>query len=230
MSEGIPSWLVGAGLDTDMAGDSTGFASRRFWMQKGSERDIIFLTEGNAAPVIWEHQVKLGFSKTAWLNFFSCLQMVGENCPICEWADTHDGQFKRYKAAFFTIVDCAEFTDRSGKKRKNERRMFCAKKETSEVLKRLYLRRLENDEGLKGAMYKVYRTNSDTSSSVGEQFEFLKMVDIAAYPEVEEFDYADILSPEPEKMAAAAARLRRESGVDDSGSTVEEGTETGVKF
>jgi len=216
-TSGVPAWLVGEGLATDMTGDpATSGPNLRYWMPKGTDRKIVFLTEGNTAPVIWEHQVKLGFGKRAWQNWITCTQSLGIKCPVCEWSKRHDEQFRRYKGVFFTIIDCAEFEDRAGKKRQNERRLLCAKKDVAEILKRKYLQRLEADQGLKGAMFDVYRTNKDTSANVGEQFDFVKVVDLAAFPEVDEFNYAEMLQPNLEKAKVAIAQLLGDEDAESS--------------
>ena len=89
---------------------------------------------------------------------------------------------------------------------------MCCKKDTAEILKRKYLARLESDEGLKGAMFKIYRPNSDKSASVGEDFEFRKMIDLSTLPDSNEVDYISLLQPSAEKVNEAYARICRENG------------------
>ena len=137
MSEESSSWYVGSGLDTDMKGDFRGGgASNRFWMPKGTSRKIIFLTDGDKAPVLWEHRVKLGGS---FKNWFTCVRPLGIPCPLCAWAQGHNGAGARYKGAFFTVIDTNEFVDKAGKKRSNEKRLFVAKENVAEKLKRHYI-------------------------------------------------------------------------------------------
>ena len=121
-----------------------------------------------------------------------------------------------------------EFVDKAGKHRKDLKKLMACKKDTAEVLKRQYLKRLEASQGLKGAMYEVYRTNSEKSASVGETFEFVKMVDLVALPDSEEFNYSEILRPNPEKVRSVMERVRREAGHDGTGEV--EGTEVKVPF
>ena len=223
-----PAWMGGRGLDSDMTREASGKKSStlRFWMKKGEERNVVFVTDSNTSPLVHEHQVRLGGS---WQNHFTCLEPLGIPCPLCKWANENDGQYRRYKAQFFTIIDLTEFTDRSGKVRKNERRLLVAKKDTTEILKRKYLARLEADQSLKGAKFKIYRTNSDKSAAVGTDYEFIGMTRLEEYPEHGEFDFAEVLKPNPEAVEAAVRRLASEAGV-EAGVGAEEGTDTKVSY
>ena len=224
-----PSWMLGAGVDVDMTGDPTAGAGAfiRFWLPKGSDRTVVFLTEGNKSVCLWEHNYRMGGN---WRNWLSCCGPTGAKCPMCAWADANDGQFRRYKAQFFTIVDCHEFTDSAGKVRKNEKRLLCAKKDTTEVLKRKYLTRVENDQGLRGAMFKVYRTSSDKSAGCGEDFEFQKMVDLSSLPDSAELDYVSLLRPQPEKMLSVMDRIKRESGSGGPSAGGTDGSDARIPF
>ena len=115
----MSDWMVGKGMGTDMEGDSRPEFIRRFWMPQGSEKMIVFLTEGDEVDIIWEHQVQLGGS---WKNWYSCLEQAGMKCPLCEFSEDNNNRFRRYKSAMFTIIDCSEYTDKSGKVWKNQKR------------------------------------------------------------------------------------------------------------
>jgi len=237
MPEETPSWLLGTGLDTDMKGDyRAGGGGNRFWMPKGTSRKIIFLTEGDKAPVLWEHQIKLGGS---FRNWFTCLRPLGVPCPLCAWATGHNNQGARYKGAFFTVIDTHEFTDKSGKKRSNEKKLLVAKENVAEKMKRKFLRLNEEGQGLRGAMFEVFRTSSDKSPSVGEDFEYIKHIDMSAVPDPKEFDYASILKPDPEKVKQVLEALKMGGGTwagsddDDepaSSGSKEEGSSTAVRY
>jgi hypothetical protein len=107
---------------------------------------------------------------------------------------------KVLRPSFFTVIDTTEFTDSKGNKRVNEKRLICAKKDTAEKIKRKYIARIEEKQGLRGAMFKIYRGSGDKSASTGDDFDFMKMVDLAMLPDAVEFDYSEILKPSPEKM------------------------------
>ena len=150
------SWILGEGDDADMVGDHvpTKTGNLRYWMPKGQERKVIFLTDYEKSVVIWEHQLRLNGN---WRNWFTCLEPLGVTCPICQYAEANDGQFRRYKGRFFSIIDTHEFKDRSGATRSNVKKLMCCKKDTSEVLKRLSDDCKERDgNGLRGAMFKIF--------------------------------------------------------------------------
>lgn len=205
--------LVESNLHADRSKSSGPSPAMRFWIPKGEERRIIFLTEGNQAKRIWEHQVRLNGD---WRNWVSSLTWFGhKDDPLKDFSD-ETGMFRRYNAYAFSIIDTQEFTDRSGQKRKNVKKLMLAKRDTAEILKRMYLKRLDADTGLRGAMFDVYRTNSDKSASVGEQFEFVKMVDLSAFEDTNEFDLSEIFFPEPDRVKEMVSQLRRENGIADS--------------
>ena len=222
----VAPWLAGSGIDADMSGEgstkSSASNTNRYWMPKGSDRTIIFLSDGPDAVTAQEHQLQLHGN---WRNWFTCLESSGKPCPLCEWNKEHN-QFKRYKAMFFSIIDTTEFVDKRGNKRKNLQKILCAKRGAAEIIKRKYLARFEEDEGLRGAMFKVFRTNDDKSSSVGEDYEFVKMVDLSGYDDTEPHDWAEVLRPDVDAIDAAVAQLRRDRGMDGDG----EGTESLVDF
>lgn len=208
-----PEWLVGAGLDTDFSGDKSSGASSnyiRYWMPKGATKKIIFLTDGDEAPVLWEHQFKLNGK---WQNWATCTKPLGGKCPFCEWADKNDGEYRRYKAAFFTIIDCSEYTDKKGEEHSYTKRLMCCKSGTAEKIKRKWMRLQEDGKTLKGAMFEVYRTNSDKSPSVGEDFEFIKHIDMESLEDSTEFDYAELLKPDVDVAATYISAIQEERGI-----------------
>lgn len=208
MSDSQPSWLIGSGLDTDLTQDKAISGSKlRFWIPKGSMKRVIFLTAGDQAPVIWEHQLKLNGN---WNNFVTCTKPIGVPCPVCEWSDKNNGEFKRYKAAFFTVIDCTEFADKSGKVIKNVKRLMCCKSSTAEKLKRKWLRLQDDKKSMLGAMFEIFRPSLDKSAAVGEDFEYVKHVDLETLKDATEFDYSEVLQPNPDVAAALVENLNNE--------------------
>lgn len=214
------SWVLGGGMGGDMTGDSGGGAGgMRFWCPKSQERRVIFLTEGDKAfGPVWEHNFRLD---GRWTNWVTCLEPLGVACPFCKFSKDNDGMFRRYKAVFFTIIDTHEFEDRSGKKRSNVKRLFVAKKDTLEKLQRKYFQRLEAGGRFRGALFNIYRGSSEKSPSVGDDFDFVKDVDLDALPDTTEFDYLSLLKPDPAKIARLAARLSGEAAPEGAGGSVD---------
>lgn len=193
-------WVIGNGIDTEfekvVKNESAGL---RYWMPKGSEKRIVFLTE-EPKIIYYEHQIKIGDS---YRNFATCMAMSGKPCPLC------DMDVQKYQAAAFTIIDTSKFQDKEGKEKKNTKRLFIAKNNTWEKLVRQYRRRKEAGEKLRGAAYLVARGKDDKSPSVGEDFEFIGMVDLSKYPDTEEFNYREILKPNPEMILEYCRKLER---------------------
>lgn len=156
----------------------------RFWLPADSTAKIVFLDDN--PPIIEEHQLQIDGD---WRNWFTCLRMVGEVCPICEHLDN-----KAYTVGFYTILDMSEWVDRNGKTHTNELKLFPAKFKTLQVLKRLSAKR----GSLEGCVFEVYRSTSDAPNT-GDVFDFeekLTKDDILALnPDAKPFDYAEILQP-----------------------------------
>jgi len=156
----------------------------RFWLPADSNAKIVFLDDN--PPIIEEHQLQIDGD---WRNWFTCLRMVGEVCPICEHLDN-----KAYTVGFYTILDMSEWVDRNGKTHTNELKLFPAKFKTLQVLKRLSAKR----GSLEGCVFEVYRSTSDAPNT-GDVFDFeekLTKDDILALnPDAKPFDYAEILQP-----------------------------------
>jgi hypothetical protein len=230
--------MTGVGFDADMTGDANPNEGNnlRFWMPKNVEKTIIFVTDGHEAPVIWEHSGQIGGS---WRNWASCLEPLGVPCGLCLYSNANRGAWRRYKGRFFTVIDCSEFKDKQGRDRKNERRLLVAKKDTSEILKRKYLSRRDAGQTLSGAMFKVFRPDSEKSAGVGEDFEFVKMVDLKAYGFAADpnkafikpnghLDLGKLVKPDPAKVKAMLGRLAGDRYVETAGSP--EGTDASVSY
>lgn len=189
---GVADWMSDEGWEADMSRPS--FGTPRFWMPSGTEKKVIFLTD--VPKIIWEHQyATIRNGKRNFFNWATCLLPLDLPCPMC--AQT---EYRRYKGAFFTVIDLSEYEDRSGQKHKNEKKLLVAKSDVFSKLKRQATKRKEAGESLRGALYTVYRSASDTSPGTGDTFEFESMVDLEKLDDSEEFDYAELLAPDPEKM------------------------------
>lgn len=237
MSEELPDWMLGSGVKTDMSGESNSNKYQRFYLKKGTKGNIVFITNGDRAPVIMEHNFKMGSSKTAWMNWLTCLKPMGRPCPLCAFADANDGKFRAYKAAFFGIIDLVEYTGKDGKKYVNQKRILCAKKDSTEMIKRKFLRLLEKDLTLTGAMFEVFRDGSDKSPSIGNEYNYEGHRELASFPDHTDWNWAEVLKPNPKRMeeVVAALRMGRDAplaGSSDSGDYGHgsEGTDARIDF
>lgn len=156
----------------------------RFWLPPEASTKIVFLDDD--PPIIEEHQLKIDGD---WRNWFTCLRIIGEACPICDVLESPP-----YTVGFYTVIDMAEFTDRRGNERKNERKLFTPKFKALQMMKRFSAKR----GSLKGCVFEVYRSSKD-SFNTGDVFDFegkldedeIKKLNVDVSP----FDYAEILKP-----------------------------------
>jgi len=226
-SDAKAPWMDTKGFSGDMEGDpqsggSWSESDNRYWMPAGSERRIVFLTEGNAAPIIYEHQMRIGSSKGAYRNWATCLKPLGGPCALCDYAEANNNG-KRYKGMFFTVIDCSEYkSKKTGETVSHQKRLMCCKKGVVETLTRKFNTLREEGKGLRGAMFTVYRKAEDKSPSTGEEFDYIKHVDLSAGEDTEEYNYAELLKPDPDKVKEFLARLGAGSGT--------EGTDQKVNF
>ncbi len=203
----VPSYLLGMGDKVDMEGEqrySRGMF--RFWLPKSkgpndpeATANIIFLSDGNDVPLIWEHQVALyKKGKEDWNNYFTCLEPTLGSCPICDYAQEYD-KFHRYKAQLFTIINLkGYFSKKHNKQIPFSRQILTAKKATSEILMRRYAARLDVNERLRGAQFKVTRGSDPKGASVGTDFEFVKMVDLGKF-QPDDIKVMELSSLEPNR-------------------------------
>ena len=209
-------WMLGTDLtDVDMSGDKSGnsdWHTSRFWMKQDTEKKILFLSEANQIISIFEHQVKLGGD---WRHWFTCLNHDGKTpCPLCEYSLANANKFRRTKVAYLSILDLTPWKAKDGTEHKFTPRLFGAKNDTVELLKRRYLERVEAGQSLKYSMYTVFRSKSDKSPNVGSDFSFIKMVDPSVLPEEVRsgMDLMEELKPDREKMEGAVKQLMAEAG------------------
>ncbi|NMA67776.1 MAG: hypothetical protein GX957_16355 [Clostridiaceae bacterium] len=156
----------------------------RFWLPGEANAKIVFLDDN--PPIIEEHQLKLN---NDWRNWYTCLRIVGETCPICDELDD-----KPYTVGFYTIIDTTEWTDKKGETHKNQLKLFAAKFQTLQILKRLSGKR----GSLAGCVFDVYRSSKDAANT-GDVFDFEGKLDkediLKLIPEASIFDYSEILAP-----------------------------------
>lgn len=134
----------------------------RFFLKNGGETSITFLDgdlDADGAleiPYYYEH-----FEKIAGrVQTFPCLQ-DSEPCPLCE-----SGNSPSF-VGVMTIIDHTEFKDKEGNMKKDQVRLFVAKRGTIKQLQKLAAKR----GGLRGCRFDVSRTG-DKEPGVGNVFDF----------------------------------------------------------
>lgn len=178
----------------------------RLWLPAEGTAKIVFLDDN--PPIIEEHQVQIDGD---WRNWFTCLRMLGQECPICDGLDN-----KPSTVGFYTVLDMTEWKDKQGKTHKNELKLFAAKFKTLQVMKRLSSKR----GSLEGCVFEVYRSNSDAPNT-GDVFDFEGKLSkdeiLELNPEAKPYDYSEILKPkEPGEIMGRLKKATKQSHDNDS--------------
>jgi hypothetical protein len=208
-SGGKPAWLQAVSIEEGLPEKpktSNENTVPRIWIPPNGSKTLLFLSPGQPIFPVKEHQVKLG---GRWQNWATCLQMIGEPCPLCEAAQEYS-MFYAYDAAYFTVIDVEGFTRKSGEKVEMIKSLLCAKSSTLPLIKRRYSQRAEKGETLRGALMEVYRKDDPKSPAVGDVYDFSQMVDLSELTDSEEYDLSVVLAPDPELVQNMADRLKME--------------------
>lgn len=138
----------------------------RFWMKDGnSQKEIVFIDDEPFG--IYEHQPKINGD---WKNWITCLAGSQDDVACCLILQQ---KAPKYYAGYYTVVDCTEATSEDSKKYMYEMKYLPAKLGT---VKKFKLKKESREEkSLVGCLYTVSRTSSK-APSVGEDFEFKRMV------------------------------------------------------
>jgi len=134
----------------------------RFWLKPGEECEITFLS--NEPFICREHNLNIN---GRWGNFYTCLSSMNLKCPLCDAGESS------YLAGFFPIIDHRSFTDKNGVEYSNQVKIFVAKVTTLKKLKKQSERR----KSIEKAKFLVNRLDGEKSLSVGDDFEFIEMVE-----------------------------------------------------
>jgi len=149
---------------------------RRFWMPMNTTKTItivddvsaIFEMDGEkvklALPFLFhEHNLRLNGH---WRNWFTCLAPLGKICPL----DKAKGKLAPQVAAY-TVIDHDEWTDKDGKKHKDELKLYVVK---TSITAFSYLEKKAKQLGsLRGVTFEVSRLgdNATKCPTVGTNFE-----------------------------------------------------------
>jgi hypothetical protein len=209
-----PSWVQGLGATADMTGDKKQNITFRMWLKPGENKKVVFITDGNQAPVIWEHNYQaMQRGKRTWTNWMTCLQSAGETCPMCQFSEEYD-LYRRYKIQLFAVIDLTPWVNkRTEKKHEHSRRSLTIKSRMQEKLMRKYLKLVDDGKVLTGAQFTIYRSADEKSPSTGDDFEYDKHIDLSSFPEdvTAPLDFEE-LAPDAKKMREIVAHMRAERG------------------
>ena len=184
--------------------------SPRFWMKKGEgveQDDEVYITFCDEEPLLfYEHSLKVG--KKFGYNV-TCMKNLGEECPLCE-----AGHYAP-NVAVFTVIDHRSITDKNNKVHQDEKKLFVAKSSTWSVLELKKQRLEQKGLSMKGATFRVARTNAQKSPNAGNDFDFEGHVDGNDY-DLEPLDYEKYLAPDAEYAAHMAKKAAKPTDWDDN--------------
>lgn len=180
-------------------------ASLRYWRKSDGEYEKA-LFASNEPFVVYEHQVKIAGD---WRNWFTCRKGMEGGCPICDAAGKVEKYF-RYQVGLYTVIDRRGYTDKEGKKHEYTVRILPVKKKQLNKFK-MKSKDLEKrgvtKGGLKGCQFLVARSDGDKIPSIGDDWEFDKVVDLEKeFSDVTEFDFRSMFFPQPVEELEKVAR------------------------
>lgn len=166
-NETKPSWYetgyTGTKREEDRIASQQG--PRRLYMKANESHQIVFVDDDPLC--VHEHNPKINGD---FKNWFTCLRgMYPDDAVCCQEL----GEKTRYYVGFYTIVDCTKF-EWKGNTYQYEVKLLPAK---LKGLKMLQLRK-QDAGAMAGRMYRVTRL-TDKSSNSGDDFSFIKEVDMA---------------------------------------------------
>ena len=209
-----PSWIQGIGTTVDMEGDKRQTSTFRMWMKPGENKKVVFVTDGNQAPVIWEHNYQaMQRGKRTWTNWLTCLKSAGDHCPMCQFSEEYD-LYRRYKIQLFVVIDLTPWKNkRTEQMVEHSRRLLTIKNRMQEKVVRKYLKLVDEGKTLTGAQFTIFRSADSKSPSTGDDFEYDKHVDLATFPEEvrKPLDFEE-LAPNAKKMQEVVHAMRSERG------------------
>ncbi len=164
---GTGSWAQSGfgGVKVEQERQATANGPNRFWMPENSSKEFLFIDD--EPTQIHEHNPKINGDFKNWLT---CLQGISESATCCELL----GPKSRYPVWYFTVVDLSKWTDKKGNVYQNEIKFFPAKLKTAQKFERK-----KKERGtLVGSIFRASRDGAK-SSSVGDEFEFVREADLS---------------------------------------------------
>lgn len=188
-------------VDRALLKNKTFTVGQRFFIKPGAEAMIAFLDGDNTQeePIgnFKEHQYETLDGK--WPNYCTCVG-GGRGCEFCLKG------IKAYEAWPFSIIQIKPvWKDKEGKEHGNQKKLLIAKKE---VMQRM-LRHIQTRKGLVGTIWTCFRTNSNKSYTVGDDWQFERKIEggraeLAKHlgvdmERVTPFNYRELLKPKTTK-------------------------------
>lgn len=190
---------------------------KRFWLSADKGKNKVTICFVDDVPFrIYEHDAKIAGH---WGNRFTCTQGAGpeyEPCPGCYFVPRNEKP-NRYRIGYVTILVETPFTAKDGTEVKNYRRLFPMK---GKLLKRFLTYKEDRGGSLVGTRWRLWRTGPK-AHNVGDDWSYLDRIpgiephtdptearkiiakhydlkdrDDVPIPEVDPFDYFEMMQPQ----------------------------------
>lgn len=161
----------------------------RFWLERDSSKEVIFLDDENEVPNAYEHRV---LTVGGGVDFVLCMKNFGDvSCPLCESGN------KRYFVYYLTVIDVDGYVTRDGRTIRYVKRVMPLKKKAAEALRKqleLWKKRYPNLT-LKNLRVVVSRLGLRDAPATGDRFELVKPMTQEEMNELVEKGYVSDLDP-----------------------------------
>lgn len=148
------------------AGKYGPYASGRFFVPVGQEKQIIILDDG---PEVFINEHNLKDPKTGKYSLFTPCIRDFDNCPIC------DNVKESTYVLLLTVLDLTPWEDKDGNEHEFTRRLMVVKP----MQQKKFIRRFEKEGTLRGAVFTMTRDNAK-DASIGSDIEFEEFEELKA--------------------------------------------------
>ena len=198
----------------------------RFWLPIGGQAEIMVLDD-SPDFFVYEHELYHKEASRPQDRFERHLCMKEyANCPVCERTGKDS-----YYVLFLSIIDFSGYTNKNGDLVDWSRKLLAVKGAQQKV----FLRRFEKEQSLRGAVFTMSR-DAEKTSSIGSNIEFEEFEDIRPGDYLKEWidkegkshkeDHSLIFHYESLFVEPDPASLRRAMGMPSAAGSAEEYQET----
>jgi len=217
----------------------------KFSLNKGEDKDVIFLTEEGEHVGIPQHSVKVG----KYFKDVTCMSALEAPCPLCQIAESNPAVKRAAGVRVYTVLDMTPRKDKEGKPVLDKetgkpimysRRFLILKPRAAAKLDSKLARLREKKKltgSLVGAKFTIARSTDEMAPRSGDDFDFVDMADLSQFPadDVEELDYGRYFEPSAAALKILCANLNAPtqeavSPFGGEGTEGVEGTEAQIDF
>lgn len=145
------------------------YGTRRFYLDGGESKDIIFLSEANQFVKVRQHEVWPENSKGP-PKYYTCCEDGARACPLCALADVHEKLFRK-EMWIGTILNLTGYKSKKNPgeiKGQNTRELFVLNKRSKEMLTTLFSKLFDTGvSAVRGMRFTMTRTEDQQAFKTG---------------------------------------------------------------